>query len=127
MATNKEATFSALNGSFLDTSDFKINEEYLNDSLQIYLSNEKFLYDAMTKTKRKPEAVAWEALTFTANMLLANENYPNKKIVASSEQLKKWLNEFGNGYETIKDTVNYIIAERQELKEWDEKEGKQDV
>jgi len=85
--------------------------------LQLFLANEKRLYDAM-HTKRKATAVAWEALMFTANDVLKNDNYP-KILTATSEQLKKWLNEYGNGYETIADTVEWIKQQRLERIEED--------
>ena len=128
MATNKQKTFDALNGAFL-MSNSKINEDYLNETLQIFLLNERPLYDAMHNTRQKPESVAWTALMFSANDRLKNEEYP-AKYFASSEQLKKWLSEFGRDYETIADTVEFIKAERLERKEWDEKqkeEGEQNV
>lgn len=117
MATNRKKTFDALNGTYL-MSDNKINEEYLNETLQIFLLNERPLYDAMHNTRRTPESVAWTALMFTANDRLKNEEYP-AKYFASSDQLKKWLSEFGRDYETITDTVKFIKAERLERKEWE--------
>ena len=123
MATNKQKTFDALNGAYLMENN-KINEDYLNDTLQIFLLNERLLYDALHNTRQKPESVAWTALMFTANDRLKNEEYP-EKYFASSDQLKKWLSEYGRDYETISDTVEFIKRERQERKEWNEKQEKE--
>jgi hypothetical protein len=109
--TSKEKTYNALNGAFLNTESNKINSAYLNELLCLNLANDRPLYDSMHNTRLKPESVAWQALTYEANTRLASEEYP-AKYIATSDQLKKWLSEFGAGYDTIAETVEYIVAER---------------
>ena len=93
----------------------RINETYLNEHLQIMLDNTRSLYDAMRNTRRKPESVAWEAFILLANECLKMEEYP-AIYTCSSEQLKKWLQEYGRGYDSIAETVAYITDERKEAK-----------
>lgn len=112
--TNKEKTFSALNSSFLNTQDMKINESYLNESLALLLDNVQPLYNAMMYSKRKPHSVAWEAFIHLANERLEYEEYP-RKYSCTSEHLKKWLAEYGRGYTSIAETVSYIEESRKEF------------
>jgi hypothetical protein len=111
MKTSKEATYAGLNAHFLISAN-KINADWLNETLQIKLDNERALYDAMKDPHRKPHVVAWMALEHTANAYIAYEVEPAAPMYASSAQLKSWLNEYGNGYDTIAPTVQYIIDER---------------
>lgn len=113
MRTNKQATFNALNSHFLNTETMKINEGYLNDSLALALDNERALYDAMRDTRRRAHAVAWMALENVASSCISYEAAPNETTYASSEQLKAWLKQYGHAYDTIAETVQYIIDERE--------------
>lgn len=108
--TNKEKTFCALNSAYL-MSNNAINEGYLNETLQLYLANERKLYDAMHNKRLKPHSVVWQALTYDANTRLTNEEYP-KEYMCTSDQLKAWLKEYGRGYDTLQETIDYIIEER---------------
>ena len=113
--TSKEKTFSALNSYFLNTATMKINESYFTDSLQILLDNTRHLYEATRHSKRKPHSVAWEAFIFLANECLQMIEYP-AKYNCSSDQLKKWLQEYGRGYDSLSDVIAYIEEEREEAK-----------
>lgn len=111
MKTCKAITVSELNGRFR-SSDKGINEDYLNQTLITYLMNTENLYNQRLNTRRKPESVAWEVLMFLANDIL-HDSY-NGKYYASSNHLKSWLETEGRGYDTIKETVDYIKAEREQ-------------
>lgn len=113
--TNKEKTFSALNSYFLDTSRMRINETYLNEHIQVMLDNTRHLYDDMRYSKRKPYSIAWEAFILLANECIKMIEYP-AIYTCASEQLKKWLAQYGRGYETIAESVAYIEEEREEAK-----------
>lgn len=102
MRTNKTITYSALNSHYLDTSKMRINEEYLNDAIIMWGENTRKFYDAYTKSKRKIESIVWEIFTDLANDHIKSNEYPyNQDCYASSDQLKKWLSEYGDGYETL--------------------------
>ena len=102
MKTRQAITFAALNSHYLDTSDMRINEEYLNDAIIMWGENTRKFYDAYTKSRRPIRSIVWEILIDLANDHIRCNEYPyNQDCYASSEQLKKWLNEYGSGYETL--------------------------
>lgn len=111
--TSKQATIDALNGRYLDDSTGKINESYLNDALTLVIANTERLYDAChSKPRRKPTAIAWEALMYLANDAIEWEAHPGKPTVAASDHLKYWLTTFGRGYDTIAEAVEWVAAEQ---------------
>ena len=117
MKTRKAITYSALNSHYLDTSDMRINAEYLNDALIIWGENTKHFYDAYTKSKRPIRSIVWEIFTDLANHHIKTNEYPyNQDCYASSDQLKAWLHEYGNGYETIRPTFEAFQALRTEYR-----------
>ena len=111
--TRQELTFEVMNGAYL-MSNNRINEAYLNDTLQIYVMNHYPIYEALKSKRTKAHSVAWQALMYDANTRLQWNGY---KATCSSEQLKKWLATYGDGYETISDTVTFVSDQRLELME----------
>lgn len=102
MKTNKAITFAALNSHYLDTSKMRINEEYLNYALIMWGENTEHFYIAYTQTKRSIKSIVWEIFTDLVNHHIKDNEYPyNQDHVASSYQLKAWLEEYGDGYETL--------------------------
>ena len=71
--TNKEKTFSALNGHYLDESNGRICTEYLNDAIVLWGMNTRPLYDAIVNSRRKLTAVTWEVFTDLASEHLSEE------------------------------------------------------
>lgn len=111
--TKQELTFEVMNGAYL-MSNNRINEGYLNDTLQLYIRNEYPIYQMLQSKRTKAHSVAWAALMYDANTRLKWNGY---KTTATSEQLKKWLNMYGHGYETILETVVFVQEERNEMRE----------
>lgn len=106
MKTRQAITFAALNSHYLDTSNMRINEEYLNDAIIMWGENTRKFYDAYTKSRRPIHSIVWEILTDLANDHIRSNEYPyNQDCYASSEQLKKWLTEYGSGYETLSPAI----------------------
>ena len=102
MRTNKAITFAALNSHYLDTSCNRINETYFNDALIMYGENTRHIYNAYTKSRRTIQSIVWQIFTELANEHIRSNEYPyNQDCQASSEQLKAWLKEYGDGYETL--------------------------
>ena len=102
MKTRQAITFAALNSHYLDTSKMQINEDYLNDAIIMWGENTKKFYDAYTKSRRPIRSIVWEILQDLANDHIRTNEYPyNQDHYASSEQLKKWLTEYGSGYDTL--------------------------
>lgn len=102
MKTNKQITFSALNSHYLNTSNMRINEEYFNDAIIIWGENTEKFYKAYTQTKRSIKSIVWEIFIDLANHHIRDNEYPyNQDCYASSAQLKAWLDEYGDGYDTL--------------------------
>ena len=117
MKTNKTITFSALNSHYLDTSDMTINEEYLNDAIIMWGENTERFYRAYTESKRTIKSIVWEIFTDLANHHIKDNEYPyNQDHFASSYQLKAWLEEYGNGYETLLPAIVAFQDSRMEYK-----------
>lgn len=117
MKTNKNITFNALNSWYLDTSDMAINEDYLNDAIIMIGSNTERFYKEYTQGKRKIHSVVWEMFMYLTNQHIKDNEYPyNQEYYCTSEQLKKWLLEYGHGYLTIAPAIEYFETERAEYK-----------
>ena len=118
MRTNKTITFAALNSHYLDTSKMRINEEYLNDAIIIWGENTRRFYEAYTRSRRSIRSIVWEMFADLANNHIKSNEYPyNQDCYASSEQLKKWLSEYGDGYDTLLPAIDYFETIRREYKE----------
>lgn len=114
--TDIKKVFSALNGWFLNSETNRINEDYLNEQLQLWGMNTEKLYNAIVKSNRKLTSVTFEVFGSLAQHCINQEYYP-EKITASNYQLKRWLEEYGNGYDTLSESVEYFEDERAEYKE----------
>ena len=118
MRTNKAITFAALNSHYLDTSKMKINEEYLNDAIIIWGENTRRFYEAYTRSRRSIRSIVWEIFTDLANNHIKSNEYPyNQDCYANSEHLKKWLLDYGDGYDTLLPSIDYFETIRREYKE----------
>lgn len=118
MRTNKAITYAALNSHYLDTSKMEINETYLNDAIIIWGENTRRFYEAYTESRRPIRSIVWEMFIDLANNHIKSNEYPyNQDCYASSDQLKKWLADYGNGYETLLPTIDYFETIRREYRE----------
>ena len=111
MKTNQEITFEAMNSYFLMANN-KINESYLNDLLDITIHHNRKFYEAMTSRRRKTTSIVWEALGELANENIKSLELGNYR--STSAQLKKWLNTYGRGYDSIAETVKEVEQYRHE-------------
>lgn len=114
MKTNKQITLETLNSYFLQSNN-TINTSYLNDLLIIELRNNERLYQSYCNTRRKAESIAFEALIVFTNRELEMNGY--SEYYASNEQLKDWLFKFGRGYEELKQVIEDIKRNQEEIKE----------
>ena len=115
--TSKAITFAALNSHYLNTSTNRINADYLNDSIIIWGENTQAHYNAYTKGRSKIHSVVWAMLADLAAHLIRENEYPsNQNFYASSEQLKAWLQQYGDGYDTIAPAVEHFQALRDEYR-----------
>lgn len=104
--------FEQLNNHFLDETTGKIYKDELNHSIVLWaLNTEKLYKEVMYNTRRKVQSITWESL-----MDLINESILDNAQIRS-EQLKAWLNRYGEGYETIAPAVQELQHERDEGEE----------
>ena len=108
MKTNINITFEALNGHYL-TSDNTINEEYLCEAITMWAMNTQHIYNAIAEGRRKMTSIVFETLIDLANDHIKGEGYKN--VQCANYQLKKWLEEYGNGYDTLRAAVEELEAE----------------
>lgn len=109
MKTNQIITFNTLNGHYLESGEV-INENYLCDAITMWIMNTQYLYNMLSSKRHKTTSIVWEAFMNLANDHIKNEY---KGLECSSNQLKKWLNTYGKGYDTLKMAVEEIDAERE--------------
>lgn len=109
MPTNISITYNALNSWYLDTSDFTINEYRLNQDLIIMGRNTKKFRDELVGGKRKVENVVWDILLHLSTLRIGENEAPyHQDYHATSYQLKKWLDEYGDGYDTLAEAVEVL-------------------
>ena len=109
--TSQEITFEAMNSYFLMANN-RINESYLNHLLDITVHHTRRIAETMYSRRRKSAAIVWQALEELANENIKSLELGNYK--ATSAQLKKWLNTYGRGYDSIAETVKDVEQYRQE-------------
>lgn len=109
MKTNMNITLEALNGHYL-TSGNTINEDYLCEAITMWAMNTQHLYNAIANSKRKLTSIVFETLIDLTNDHIRGEGYSNYQC--ASYQLKKWLTEYGNGYDTLAAAVQELELER---------------
>ena len=113
MRTRQAYTFEALKFQFIDENSGMIDIEYLNEYLSNYLENVSNFYHTLCDNRRSPvKSVVWHTLMEVVNEHLKQYGYDD--YYASSNQLKTWLNKYGNGYDTLADTIQYAMSIREE-------------
>lgn len=111
--TNQQITFSALNSHYLNTSNNTIDASYLCDAIELWGMNTRRFYEAIHNSKRKITSITWEIFMDLVNDHIKSNEYPyNQKCQCSSRHLKKWLNTYGDGYNTLTEAVWYFEAIR---------------
>lgn len=113
MRTYQAYTFEALKFQFIDEDTGIIDIEYLNKFLSNYIDNVGDFYHALCDNRRSPvRSVVWHALVDIANKSLKQYGYGD--YYASSDQLKKWLTKYGNGYDTLADAISFATSLREQ-------------
>lgn len=118
MKTNKAITYAALNAHYLNTQTGRINADYLNDAIIIVGDNTQRYYKDVTKSRRAIRAIVWEIFADLATDHIRTVEYPyNQSHYASGAQLKAWLDEYGDSYETLTPAIDFFKRQREEYKE----------
>lgn len=128
--TNQIITFNTLDSYFLNTGNGKLNIGFLRDSLLDHFDvtwrstnagNGKNLLSAYLENGRRSiRALVWQAFTEMTNEYIQYETCADK-YSCSSEQLKKYLAQYGY---TLEEALQPVIDE---VKSWREnlKAGKE--
>lgn len=113
--TDINLTFSILNSYFLNTATNTINEDYLNHLINVHCFNsDRQLYEDMHNKRIKSHCIAWRGFVGMVNDLFKySAEYPNT-ATCTNYQLKKWLEKYGRGYDSIAETVTDIETYRNE-------------
>ena len=109
MKADINATFTALNSYFLDTSSMTINETYLNHLLDIQCFNvDRHLREDALSKRIKTTSLVWRNFVTLANECIRENEEPRPEHFATNYHLKKWLDTYGRGYESIADAVKLV-------------------
>ena len=100
MLTSSKKTIEVMNSLYLQENG-KIDEAILNETMKELLKIDGRLF-GLFKNKRS------KATTVTFAILVEIANRANKGYYSTGRQLKSWLTEYGNGYDSVKETLNYI-------------------
>lgn len=109
MKTNMIITMDALNAHYLTNANI-INADYLCEAITMWAINTQNLYNAVMNSNRKITSIVYETLIDLANDHIKSEGY--KGYQCSSYQIKKWLNTYSNGYDTLAKAVEELTEER---------------
>lgn len=115
--TKKEMVIEALNSYYLNSKG-NINEEYLNDTIQLFINNNKILYLAIRSTRQTAKGIVWQALRHIALEALKYTWDEGDMLYVRSDILNTWLRENTENvlergmYSAIADSVKWVEAER---------------
>ena len=115
--TNIKATFNTLDSYFLNTGNMKLNKDYFLDSIyteiDVTFRCDKQMREYIKNT-RKVTTIIWTAFITMTNEYLENEGYSYK---CNSEQLKKYLKQYGYGYEIFEPLYKDVESIKKEITE----------
>lgn len=113
--TDIKVTFSTLNSYFLNTDSMRINKGYLNDSIILWAMNIEKFYNDIRYSKKKLTGVLFNVMVDFVNHHIKQDNYPyHQDKCCSSYQIKKWLDQYGDGWDTLNPALEYFENERKE-------------
>ena len=128
--TKQELTFNTLDSYFLNTGSMKLNIGYLRDSITAYFditerhtnggNGKSLLQINLANMRRSIKSLVWEAFLSMTNDYLENET-GSRKYTCTSEQLKKYLKNYGFSLdEVLKPVVDEISAWREAARNGEE-------
>ena len=106
---------SVWNELYVDTDTNKIYEDYLADSVDMWLFNTESLYNELKNKRRKSYSIVYEALLslFQSNV---NDNLYPKKVRVTSEMVQSWFRKHNADFKVVlKPVVDKVEEERQEM------------
>lgn len=97
---------SALDSAFLNTSNFTLNVDYLEQTLRLWIDNTRQIKERINTYKRqRVHSLVWWGFADYARQRCEEEHWPllgldKEKYYASPNQLKRYLKEYGYTPET---------------------------
>lgn len=128
--TKQELTFNTLDSYFLNTGSMKLNIDYLRDSITAYFdvterhtnggNGKSLLQINLANMRRSIKSLVWEAFLSMTNDYIENET-GSRKYTCTSEQLKKYLKQYGFTLdEALKPVIDEISAWREAARNGEE-------
>lgn len=115
--TNIKTTFNTLDSYFLNTKRMELNKDYFLDSIyteiDVTFRSDKQMREYIKNT-RKVTTIIWTAFITMTNEYLEYEGYSYK---CNSEQLKKYLKQYGYGYEIFEPLYKEVESIKKEITE----------
>lgn len=124
--TNQKLTFDTLDSYFLNTGNMRLNIGYFRDSVRDQFDivqrhtnggNGKSLLIINLENSRRPiRSLVWEAFISMTNDYIENET-GSQKMVCTSQQLKKYLAQYGYTMEeALQPVIDEITTWRNDVK-----------
>lgn len=124
--TNQKLTFDTLDSYFLNTGNMRLNIGYFRDSVRDQFDivqrhtnggNGKSLLIINLENSRRPiRSLVWEAFISMTNDYIENET-GSQKMVCTSQQLKKYLAQYGyTMQEALQPVIDEITKWRNDVK-----------
>jgi len=101
--TDPGKTHDSLSNAFAHQGH--INESELNASIILCIRTSKELQYQLSSHRLAPEQVVWKALITIANECLSMDE--TRRYTATVPQLEQWLTQYGNGAETLRESMKY--------------------
>ena len=124
--TNQKLTFNTLDSYFLNTGKMRLNIGYFRDSILDQFdivqrntnggSGKSLLLVNLENSRRSIKSLVWEAFINMTNGYLEQET-GSRKMVCTSQQLKKYLEQYGYTMETaLRPVIDEVTKWRNEVK-----------
>ena len=124
--TNQKLTFDTLDSYFLNTGNMRLNIGYFRDSVRDQFdivqrhtnggNGKSLLIINLENSRRSIRSLVWEAFISMTNDYIENET-GNQKMTCTSQQLKKYLAQYGYTMEeALQPVIDEITTWRNDVK-----------
>lgn len=124
--TNQKLTFDTLDSYFLNTGKMRLNIGYFRDSVRDQFdivqrhtnggNGKSLLIINLENSRRSIRSLVWEAFISMTNDYIENET-GNQKMTCTSQQLKKYLAQYGYTMEeALQPVIDEITTWRNDVK-----------
>ena len=124
--TNQKLTFDTLDSFFLNTGNMTLNVDYLRENLIQYfdveqrnsqgISGKNLLQENLENTRRSVKSLVWSAFVEMTNGFIEWDT-GERKYTCTSQQLKKYLAQYGYTLESaLQPVIDEIMKWRNDVK-----------